>query len=67
MKMDETASDVDPMTSWKQRKEGLKAAYQKRSMTTNAWRRLRREAQEAAQNSDNIHDGWSVRKGDRDA
>lgn len=65
--MDETASDVDPMVSWKQRKEGLKAAVQKRSMTTNAWRRLRREAQEAAQNPNNLHDGWTVRKGDRDA
>lgn len=67
MKMDETASDVDPMVSWRQRKEGLKAAVQKRRMTTNAWRRLRKEAQEAAQNPDNLHDGWTVRKGDRDA
>jgi hypothetical protein len=67
MSMDETASDVDPMISWRQRKEGLKAAVQKRSMTTNAWQRLRREAQEAAQNPNNLHDGWTVRKGDKDA
>lgn len=66
MNESETPQDVDPMVSWRQRKEGLKGAFQNRQ-TTNAWRRLRREAQEAAQNPDNLHDGWTMRKGDRDA
>lgn len=65
----------DPMISWKQRKANLKAAAASRQRVrnqnavkkTNAWRRLRREAQEAAQNPDNLHNGWTMRKGDRDA
>lgn len=59
--------DDDPIDSWKQRKVNLKAAASSRQSArnqnavkkTNAWRRLRREAQEAAQNPDNLHDGFS--------
>lgn len=57
----------DQMISWKQRKANLKAAAASRQSTrnqnavkkTNAWRRLRREAKEAAQNPNNLHDGFS--------
>lgn len=55
----------DPIISWRQRKVHLKAAAresaksQKKIKKTNAWRRLKREAQEAAQNPNNLHDGFS--------
>lgn len=64
--MSTTAPDDDPMVSWRERKEQLKsAAVEKRGKRSNAWRRLKREAQEAAQNPHNLHDGWTVREGDR--
>lgn len=66
--MSTTAPDDDLMVSWRQRKEQLKTErFVKNKQTTNAWRRLRREAQEAAQNPHNLHDGWTVREGDRNA